>query len=174
MWARIQREEAPQAARIAEWMKAHHDKQGVLDVGCGPGTYVEAMVAAGVPSLGVDNDPRCPYGQTDITSEMMTPVGYDVVLSLEVGEHIDPSKADAYVDYICRAKPSVIYFSAAASGQGGEGHINCQPKEYWRELFRDRGYIEDLMATEVFLRFMTAGPHMGWLANNAMVFRAPI
>jgi hypothetical protein len=32
-------------------------------------------------------------------------------------------------------------FSAAVPGQGGEYHINEQPLEFWRSLFRQYGYV---------------------------------
>src|SRR6516225_2418917 len=32
-------------------------------------------------------------------------------------------------------------FSAAIPGQGGEHHINEQPIEYWRNKFRECGYL---------------------------------
>ena len=33
-----------------------------------------------------------------------------------------------------------MLFSAAVPGQGGEHHLNEQPADYWRAIFRDRGY----------------------------------
>jgi len=34
----------------------------------------------------------------------------------------------------------MVLFSAAVPGQGGEHHVNEQPLEYWRRLFRRRGH----------------------------------
>ena len=34
-----------------------------------------------------------------------------------------------------------ILFSAAPKGQGGDHHINEQAYDYWRELFRARGFV---------------------------------
>jgi hypothetical protein len=34
----------------------------------------------------------------------------------------------------------MVLFSAAPPGQGGEGHINERPYEFWRGLFAARGY----------------------------------
>jgi hypothetical protein len=39
------------------------------------------------------------------------------------------------------AHGSLVLFSAAVPGQGGEHHINEQTLEYWREKFRYRGYV---------------------------------
>src|SRR5205814_1764959 len=44
-----------------------------------------------------------------------------------------------FVDNLTR-HGSLIVFSAAIPGQGGEHHVNEQPWEYWRVKFADRGY----------------------------------
>jgi hypothetical protein len=96
----------------------------------------------------------------------------EIVLSLEVGEHIPAEKADAYVNFIARTiGVELIYFSAARPGQGGEGHINLQPKAYWVEKFHQAGFWLDPDATDEWLGWMRQGAHMGWLTQNGMVFR---
>jgi hypothetical protein len=39
------------------------------------------------------------------------------------------------------AHAPVVLFSAAPPGQGGENHVNEQPGEYWRKLFRNHDYV---------------------------------
>jgi hypothetical protein len=180
---RIRIEEQPQADRIAEWFGAHHRDETILDVGCGPGIYVDSMRYKGLLAYGVDNDPRTPVGpgfwKLDVAEEGRSyartgvtpaPGPFEVVLSLEVGEHIPEADAGAYVDYLVGVCPSAIYFSAARPGQGGEGHINCKIKAYWLRLFCERGYYFHPEATEAFLAFLRQGPHMGWLLQNGMIF----
>lgn len=171
---RIAREEGPQAARLAEWFALNHPQASVLDVGCGPGLYTEAMRARGVHCFGVDNDPRLIESaylmRVDITREMPSRT-YDLVLSLEVGEHLPAELADRYLSYIALAEPRVVYFSAAQPGQGGEGHINCQRRAYWCERFLRFGYWLDPDATDEWLEYVRSGPHMGWLARNGLVLR---
>jgi hypothetical protein len=65
---------------------------------------------------------------------------FDVVQSLEVAEHLPRSRASEFIGTLTAHGPLVV-FSAAVPGQGGEHHINEQPLEYWREKFRERGYI---------------------------------
>ena len=143
----------------------------ILDVGCGPGIYVDALRSAGIRADGVDPDPRCPYDKLSVFHpqfEMYT--GYDMCICLEVAEHIDESLADQLIDRLVRVAPTVM-FSAAQPGQGGHGHINCQPKEYWAHKFAQRNYVLDETETNKLCDFMRNGYHMGWFVNNVQIFR---
>jgi SAM-dependent methyltransferase len=187
----IIREEMPQAERIARWMAQTHPSASVLDVGCGPGIYVKAMREAGLDAYGVDGDPRLveddycwrvdfrysyydfKYGYERVLRVFAdAPSRFDVVMSLEVGEHIEHAWHNKYVDFIACMIPGIVYFSAARPGQGGHGHIACEPKSYWIKHFHRAGFWLDIDATDAWLNFMRAGPHMGWLTQNGMVFRA--
>jgi hypothetical protein len=63
-----------------------------------------------------------------------------------------------------------VIFSAAHPGQGGSGHINCQPKEYWRKRFANNYFEYNEDETRRFVQFMESGYHMGWLSMNCMIF----
>jgi hypothetical protein len=65
---------------------------------------------------------------------------FDLVQSLEVAEHLPQQRASDFIDVLTAHSPLVM-FSAAVPGQGGEHHINEQPLQYWREKFRERGYV---------------------------------
>lgn len=171
----ITNEEQPQAERIAEFLYLCDPSQRVLDVGCGPGIYVTEMRKRGIQAFGVDIDPRCkstPFCDVmDITKDnCLTIYEPKTVISLEVGEHIPPEHSWDYISFISGQCPSMVLFSAAAPGQSGDGHINCQNKSYWTRRFQRFGFQYDGQATEEFLQFLIAGPHMGWLRNNAMIF----
>jgi SAM-dependent methyltransferase len=51
-------EEAPFAARLAEWIKDTINPTRVLDLGCGPGIYTHALVDRGINAQGLDIDER--------------------------------------------------------------------------------------------------------------------
>ncbi len=183
---RISWEELPQAQRLALWMKDHHPAARILDVGCGPGLYVREMRALGLQAWGVDNDPRLPdftdegyLWRADVTEAYTkylsdAPCHFDVIISLEVGEHIPSHLHDAYFQYILTAfgnlDAGTLYFSAARPGQGGHGHISCRPKAYWVEKFFT-GFWLDPDATDKWLGFIRSGYHLGWLTQNGMVFK---
>lgn len=172
-YERILEEETPQAIRIAEYLKKLGVKK-VIDVGCGPGNYVEALRQQGIEALGVDIDPRCaaiPNCHVEDVTQKVPQFTAPAVLSLEVGEHIPEEKADAYLRYIVLCNPDTIIFSAAQPGQGGEGHVNCQTKRYWCDKIECLGYSLDLRKTSDFLAYMKDGCHLGWLTQNVMVFK---
>jgi len=145
----------------------------ILDIGCGPGIYVKALREAGVEADGVDLDPRCPYEVMDVFSDAFHQKyagKYDLAMCIEVAEHLPETRADELVRRLISVAPTVL-FSAAVPGQGGHGHINCQPKEYWVKKFALRNYVVDFEATEKLVSFMVSGYHMGWFRNNAVVFK---
>jgi SAM-dependent methyltransferase len=172
---RIRSEEGPQAERLAVWFETYHKGETILDMGCGPGIYVEAMRRRGLAVYGVDNDSRLVESEylrrLDIIDGVIPPIngGFGVVLSLEVGEHIPEADAGTFIGSLTYHQPPAIYFSAARPGQGGDGHVNCQIKAYWLHLFCERGYYFHPEATEAFLTFLRSGPHMGWAVQNAMI-----
>jgi hypothetical protein len=145
----------------------------ILDIGCGPGIYVKALNEAGVDASGVDLDPRCPYDVMDVFSDAFDQKyagKYDLAMCIEVAEHLPESMADELVRRLVSVAPTVL-FSAAVPGQGGHGHINCQPKQYWIDKFATRNYVVDSEATQKLVSFMASGYHMGWFRNNAVVFK---
>lgn len=145
----------------------------IIDVGCGPGIYVKALREVGIDADGVDLDPSCPYTVMDVFSEefeVKYSGKYDVCMCIEVAEHLPENRADDLVKKLTKLAPTVL-FSAAVPGQGGHGHINCQPKQYWIDKFAQLNYVVDFEATEKLISFMISGYHMGWFRNNAVVFK---
>jgi glycosyltransferase involved in cell wall biosynthesis/SAM-dependent methyltransferase len=170
----IEAEERPCAARIAEWIKKNLDPKSLLDIGCGPGMYVDELIKAGVPAFGIDIDDRV-EGKDYLAKESIfdTKRTADTVICFEVLEHIDPTYADQEVEALYNAiEPGgTLVFTAAQPGQGGVGHINCRKKDYWLKKFIDKGLIYNLELTEDLINFELQGIHMGWFVNNVMVFK---
>jgi len=65
---------------------------------------------------------------------------FSLVQCLEVAEHLPASSAAPLIDSLVR-HGEVIVFSAAPPGQGGHDHVNERSYDYWRALFRQRGYL---------------------------------
>jgi cyclopropane fatty-acyl-phospholipid synthase-like methyltransferase len=157
-------------------------KVRVLDIGSGPGIYVDAlnrhacMAADGVDIEATPSPHNTRMSVFDPNFAERFAGKYDLVMSFEVGEHLPDQLANAFVERLTQcldpaSEVKAIYFSAAHVGQGGSGHINCQPKQYWIDLFSFHGFQVDEIATQKFIDYLRQGYHMGWLAMNGMVFK---
>lgn len=121
----------------------------VLDVGCGAGAWCRvwkengAEVVLGTDGSYVDRAQLLVDPDSFVAADLAQPFDlgrrFDLVMSLEVAEHVHEIHADTFVDNLTR-HGDVVLFSAAVPGQGGEFHVNEQPLEYWRSKFLARGY----------------------------------
>lgn len=123
----------------------------VVDVGCGIGTFLRVFKEHGVSTvLGVDGSwvnrqllekhiSRSEFLERDLEAPLALDRRFDLVVSLEVAEHLKADTAERFVRSLTDAGDAVV-FSAAIPGQSGQNHVNEQPMTYWIELFRDRGY----------------------------------
>jgi hypothetical protein len=64
---------------------------------------------------------------------------YDLVLCIEVAEHIDKRKSHVLAANLAGLTRGVLVFSAAGPGQRGRGHVNCRPQPAWIRQFRRAG-----------------------------------
>jgi hypothetical protein len=97
---------------------------------------------------------------------------YDLVMCIEVAEHIKENKADNLVSNLCNFADNFILFTAAGVGQRGKGHINCQPKQYWIDKFSDNDfYLHVEKTTEIKKMFLDIDSKLSnSLAENLMIF----
>lgn len=122
----------------------------VVDVGCGDGTWLKVFHKYGVEEvLGIDGDyidtnilqiPEKNFISFDLNKEFRVDRKFDLVISLEVGEHLPEACADTFIDSLINLS-SVVLFSAAIPNQDGPGHVNEQWQEYWAKKFHQRGYV---------------------------------
>ena len=75
----------------------------------------------------------------DLNRPVDTSEKFDLVVCIEVAEHLDKAAAAPLVRTLTRTAP-VVLFSAAPPGQGGHGHVNEQPRAYWHALFAQHGF----------------------------------
>jgi SAM-dependent methyltransferase len=131
----------------------------VLDIGCGTGTWLKIFEDHGVHDfLGVDgsyvdrdmlkiSDKK--FLAHDLTKTLALGRKFDLVVSLEVAEHIPELCADTFIDSLVK-HGDVILFSAAIPGQGGQNHLNEQWPEYWQKKFEQSGfYFHDVIRPEI-------------------------
>jgi glycosyltransferase involved in cell wall biosynthesis len=168
----INNEEGPMATRLAEYIKNTFNPKNVLDIGCGPGVFVDALRTQGIEATGIDIDERVSgkdylklQSLFDLTNEKA-----DLVLCIEVAEHIEKEKEDELVTKVVSAVGDTLIWSAATIGQGGIGHINCKTKEEWLKKITKAGLVRNLEKEKTLVDYMAQGYHLGWFKNNVMVF----
>lgn len=153
------------------------DPESVVDVGCGTGSWLTPFAARGVEILGVDG----PWAEGDLEIPLERCIAadlslgldldrrFDLVLSLEVAEHLDAASASSFVAALAKLGP-LILFSAAVPGQGGTEHLNEQWPEYWAELFGEEGFVPVDCVRKRFWSDERVAPYY---SQNAVLFIEP-
>ena len=91
---------------------------------------------------------------------------FDLVISLEVAEHLPETAADIFVESPVR-HGDVILFSATIPFQGGRGHVNEQWPGYWAVKFAARGYRAiDAIRPMIWNNNLV----LWWLRQNILLF----
>ena len=172
-YTQIKYEEGPFAERLATWVAETLQPQTVLDIGCGPGIYVEALRDHGIEAIGIDTDKRV-EGKTYLKQESLfeTSSIAEVVICLEVAEHISEDMSEQVANCVANSvvPGGILIWTAAKPGQGGTGHINCQPKNYWLQRLSNHGLQRDELLETQLLDYAKSGYHMGWFLQNLIVF----
>ena len=124
--------------------------RSILEVGCGHGHWLQVARSLGIEDItGIDGAwtnssklrfPAERFVAGDIGQKIELGRRFDLVISLEVGEHLGAAESGELVDNLVR-HGDVILFGAAIPYQGGFRHINEQWPTYWRALFSNRGYL---------------------------------
>ena len=122
--------------------------RSLVDIGCGQGTWSKTAMSLGIDDqVGVDGAwarpvlaiPPDKFRACDLAASFDLGRHFDLAISMEVGEHIAPERADTFVGNIVRHADAVV-FSAAAPYQGGVHHVNEQWPSYWTTKFAARDY----------------------------------
>jgi SAM-dependent methyltransferase len=121
----------------------------VLDVGCGTGDWLALFERAGVDDVfGVDGPhvptsalriPTARFAAHDLTAPLDLGRRFDLVICLEVAEHLPDTCADTFIDSLTH-HGDLVLFSAAIPWQRGPHHVNEQWPSYWIKRFEERGY----------------------------------
>ena len=137
------------AQRVLPYVLKWVEPKSVIDVGCGLGMWARTFLDLGVPEVhGLDGEtvpqdqlliPRENFEAVDLSRPFSRDRSYDLVVSLEVGEHLNEEHAETFVDTLTSLGQVVLY-SAAIPLQRGAHHVNEQWPEYWARKFAARGY----------------------------------
>ena len=148
----------------------------VVDIGCGSGEWLSVFNRYGVEDiLGVDGNyidrnslaiSPDKFLPLDLTQPFTINRKFDLVVSLEVAEHLPIESAENFIDSLTKLG-SVILFSAAIPFQGGTHHVNEQWQAYWIELFGNKNYeVIDYVRPQIWQNQNVEY----WYAQNTFVF----
>jgi SAM-dependent methyltransferase len=134
-------------AQLLDAVQERWRPRSLLDIGCGVGRAMQYLSERGVECVGlegsqpaIDASPvRSQIQRTNLNRPVALGRTFDVVWSYEVAEHIHAKYVDAFLETLTTHGP-VIVMSAAQPGQGGCGHFNEQPPEYWIAHIERRGF----------------------------------
>ncbi len=150
--------------------------KSVLDVGCGLGAFLSIFLDHNVQEvLGIDGDyvkqqelliPKNKFIPHDLTKKLELNKQFDLVVSLEVAEHLPKKNADTFVNSLV-SHGDAILFSAAIPYQRGTHHINEQWPEYWVHKFQKCGYqVIDCVRKKIW----DSKNVSFWYAQNILLF----
>ena len=136
---------------IADRIVADLRPRSVLDAGCAMGLLVEQLSRRGVDAWGVDISK---YAITQVhetvadrcwVASLTEPLDrrYDLVVCIEVVEHMWPDDARTAIANLCAASDRVL-FSSSPSDYAEPTHLNVQPPEHWSAEFAGHGFFRNL------------------------------
>ena len=163
------------AKEVIPLFLSYYKPKTVLDVGCGLGTWLNIFEQNQCEVFGIDGD----YIKTkdlvikpnkfkayDLNKKFNLEKKFDLVISLEVAEHILPENAKEFVESIC-VHSDVVLFSAAVPGQEGTLHYNEQYNKYWIDLFTNNNYeCVDFLRHEIWNNKNISW----WYRQNMLIF----
>lgn len=142
--------------KIAENIVALFSPQTVLDAGCACGYIVEALRNRGVEAYGIDISE---YAIGRVASEIKPycivhdivdplpetfPTQYDLILTIEVMEHLYPEQGTLAIANLC-SYSDVIIFTSTPTDIVDPTHVNVQQPEYWCRIFAGYSFYRNLV-----------------------------
>jgi hypothetical protein len=138
-------------SHVAQHITQKIQPRTVLDAGCAMGFLVEQLRGQGVEAWGFDISPYAianvapeiqPYCWVGSATEPLQQ-RYDLIVSIEVLEHMAQDEAERAVANLCLYTDDVL-FSSTPFDYKEATHFNVQPPEYWAELFALQGFYRDV------------------------------
>jgi SAM-dependent methyltransferase len=136
---------------IAERIAQDIQPASVLDAGCAIGLLVECLRQRGIAAWGIDVSEYAiqnvsaetrPYCRVASVADALDR-DYDLIVSIEVLEHMHPQEAQAAITNFCQHSDDIL-FSSTPFDYKEASHFNVQPPEAWAELFARHGFYRDV------------------------------
>jgi hypothetical protein len=149
--------------------------QSVTDFGCGLGEYLSKLSPIVNNAIGVEGSipkqAKFEYIiQGDLTTDLKSKAfTSDLVISLEVGEHIPAEFMGVYLDNITNHSAKYLITSWAVRGQAGFGHVNCLDNAEIIPEFEKRGF--KLLEKETEKARLVIEDKAHWFRNTLFIFK---
>lgn len=163
---------------FADVLLAEFDPESILSLGCGTGRNLSPFHRRGVDVHGVDGSkkamengmlPRDRLEHHDLRDPYRSEREHDLVLCIEVLEHIPAKYADTVVESIVSAGERLVV-TAAEPGQGGTHHVNEQPHAYWKQKFEAHGATYCASESQSVVDRLDDIQELVWIPDNLMIF----
>lgn len=140
---------------IADRIVADIHPKTVLDAGCAMGYLVAALRDRGVEAYGVDISayaiskvredvrPFCKVGSLTEPLPAGLPDRYDLVVTIEVLEHLYAEDGRQAIRNLCQLTDKVL-FTSTPDDFTEPTHVNVQQREYWCRAFFENGFMDDI------------------------------
>ena len=156
---------------IISLMKRNYLKS-VIDIGAGTGAYTFALNQSGYTTDAVDgikNIANLSNGRVrmhDLTTPFVSCKPFDLVLSLEVAEHIPKVFEATYLNNLKCSSDNFLVISWAPPGQFGSGHINLVKASEVKKRIINLGFEYNVNETYR----LRAHASLPWFKRNILVF----
>ena len=140
---------------IADRIVSDLHPETVLDAGCAMGYLVAALRDRGVKAYGIDISqyavsmvredirPYCFVGSLTEKLPAELPEKYDLVVTIEVLEHLYAEDGERAIQHLCQLS-DIVLFSSTPDDFSERTHVNVQQREYWAKLFFINGFMDDI------------------------------
>jgi len=146
------------------------DYDDCLDLGCGKIKYPFKNVLQVDGNLVCEPDILADLGEEQNFGE------FDLVVSIEVAEHIEPELADNFVENLTKHSRRWIVITASPvtkekSPYCLKAHLNEQDKNYWIEKIEKHGFTYDKDKTESWQNHFSNRIVPEWFKKDLMIFK---
>jgi hypothetical protein len=161
---------------FAKFIATIFKPKSVVDVGCGKGVWLKAFDeqfqcdTVGVEGKWLKREelvykPSI-FLNKDLNAKLKIDGKFDLLLSMEVAEHLNPDMSKCFINELCSLSDFII-FSAAVPYQGGIYHTNEDSPSSWAIKFQDNGFI----CYDIFRERFAANRDVAlWYRQNASLY----
>lgn len=150
----------------------------VYDMGCGIGKYAAHLEKEGFVVLGIEGHPNAksvavtpnvmPWDLSNPFPARVLNMPRGSVVSLEVGEHIQPERAGYFLSNLANMCAKTLILSWAVRGQGGHRHINELDEQEIVPMVEALGFRLEREKTDEWREL--AGTDLHWFKRSIYCF----